>query len=346
MKLSKKNIVSFPLEIRCSLNKQEYRILNQKIDTFLYEDYPVFEDDFLFEERLCNIIIENLYPMNNKNKVLFVPKKKISIKQMINYGDEFLKILNSEYSTSFNQILEEKQMRFEITGEKSYFDSIDNSFQIRMYNNISDVFTIVHEFLHSTNTKEELLNPTTSYYTECFSILGEFLVKDYLSEKYIQYRKDAQKVQKNNFISIYQDNLCFKVILEILKKKINGIEISEYQIFDIMNILYQYQPDLNLIKIILDEIISEILEVDNKYSFEDAYTIHARNTVGLILASYMYELKDKDIWNLNDHLYQLEVADVISYLNLEFNSERAFDLTEDSYKKLEKSYKDNLKRLW
>ena len=328
------------------MNKQEYRILNQKIDTFLYEDYPVFEDDFLFEERLCNIIIENLYPMNNKNKVLFVPKKKISIKQMINYGDEFLKILNSEYSTSFNQILEEKQMRFEITGEKSYFDSIDNSFQIRMYNNISDVFTIVHEFLHSTNTKEELLNPTTSYYTECFSILGEFLVKDYLSEKYIQYRKDAQKVQKNNFISIYQDNLCFKVILEILKKKINGIEISEYQIFDIMNILYQYQPDLNLIKIILDEIISEILEVDNKYSFEDAYTIHARNTVGLILASYMYELKDKDIWNLNDHLYQLEVADVISYLNLEFNSERAFDLTEDSYKKLEKSYKDNLKRLW
>lgn len=345
MKLSKKNIVSFPLEIRCSLNKQEYRILNQKIETFLYEDYPVFEDDFLFEERLCNIIIENLYPMNHKNKVLFVPKKKISKKQVINYGDDFLKILNSEYSTSFNQILEEKQMRFEITGEKSYFDSIDNSFQIRMYNNISDVFTIVHEFLHSTNTKEELLNPTTSYYTECFSILGEFLVKDYLSEKYIQYRKDTQKVQKNNFISIYQDNLCLKVILEMLKKKIKGSEINEYQIFDIMNTIYQHQPNIEFIQTIFDEVVSEILD-DDKYSFEDTYISHVRNTVGIIFASYMYELKDKDIWNLNDHLYQLEVADVISYLNLEFNSERAFDLTEDSYKKLEKSYKDNLKRLW
>lgn len=349
MKQSKKNIVSFHLEIRCLLTKDEYNTLNKKIDIFLYEDYPVFEDDFLFEERLCNIIIENLYPINQGHDILFKPQKKLGHNKMIEYGIEILKTIDLEYVLSFNEILKEGRMKFDCRhgeDEKSYFDSQKNLFHIQIINNLSDVFTIIHEFIHFTNTKEELLNSTTSYYTECFSIFSELLVKDYFDKKYPQYRNDIQKIQRNNFINLYQDNLCLKAILEILKKKINGIEISEYQIFDIMNILYQYQPDLNLIKIVLDEIISEILEDDNKYSFEDAYTIHARNTVGLILACYMNELKDKNIWDLNNHLYQLSVANVLSYLNLNFNPEKEFDLTEESYKRLEKSYKNNLKRLW
>ena len=50
MKQFRKNTVSFHLEIRCLLTKEEYDILNQKIDVFLYEDYPVFEDDFCLKK--------------------------------------------------------------------------------------------------------------------------------------------------------------------------------------------------------------------------------------------------------------------------------------------------------
>ena len=135
----------------------------------------------------------------------------------------------------------------------------------------------------------------------------------------------------NGFIKISNDTF------EILKKSIYYSKLTN-GIFDIT-----IAPLVKAWKINSD---NPVILDDDKYSFEDTYVSHVRNTVGIIFASYMYELKDKDIWNLNDHLYQLEVADVISYLNLEFNSERAFDLTEDSYKKLEKSYKDNLKRLW
>ena len=37
---------------------------------------------------------------------------------------------------------------------------------------------------------------------------------------------------------------------------------------------------------------------------------------------------------------------VLTYLDLEFNKDKVFDLTEESYKNLEKSYKNSLKNLW
>ena len=57
-------------------------------------------------------------------------------------------------------------------------------------------------------------------------------------------------------------------------------------------------------------------------------------------------MKKNDIWNLNDILYQMNTNQVLTYLDLEFNKDKVFDLTEESYKKLEKSYKNSLKNLW
>lgn len=348
MKQFRKNTVSFHLGIRCLLTKEEYDILNQKIDVFLYEDYPVFEDDFLFEERLCNIIIENLYPINQGHEVLYHSKLTLGQNKSVEYSLEILKMFRDKYSKYLQDILEDNQIIFEQgkdIDDKSYFDSRTSIIHMKMCQNISDVLTLIHEFIHFTNTRKEYINSTTSYYTECFSIFSELLAKDYIVKKYPKYEKDVLKEHKNNFITLYQDNICLKVILELLKKKINGIQINQYELHEIMETIYQYQPDPELINTIFDTVISEVLEED-QYSFEDTYILHTRNTVGLVLACYMYEMKKNDIWNLNDILYQMNTNQVLTYLNLEFNKDKVFDLTEESYKNLEKSYKNSLKNLW
>lgn len=339
------------------MKKIDYSELNRKLDIFIYDGYPVFEDDFLFEERLCNIILENLYPINRSKKrehgILFDAKRKMSQDKMIQYSLEFLKEIDPDYSKLLNQVLEEKRIIIEPLKDiydTSFMNSKKNLIYLKTSQNISDALTMAHELMHYVNMRNEISNPVASYYTESFSFLTELLMIDYIKKQHHNYYKDVLSSKRNNFIALYEDNVCLKIILELMKRKIAGKEINTYEMFEIVKLLDAYSISFPLIDADLEEVIDSILDEDD-FSCEDNYLIHARNTVGTILSCYMYEMiknkkDEQEIFDLNNCLNIFSVYDVLRYLNLEFKPDTIFDLTEDSYKNLEHSYQKVLKSLW
>jgi hypothetical protein len=332
------------------MEKIDYELLNRQLDFMIFDDYPIFESDILFEERLCNIILDNTMSFNIAfHENLYKTKKKIQYPKVLDMSFNFLNNFNSNYSEILKKISEDGIIHttdaIDIY-QKSFLDFSDNedNIEIALLHNIEDVFSVNHEFMHYTNCRSEIANETTSYYTESFSNLIEFLLTDYIVKYEPSYKKDASKMRRNIFIALYQTNICTKIMLELMKKKINGKFINSYEMVDIINNIMNSCQDLALINVSLKKIYDEILD-----DAEDAYILSIRNTVALIFSCYMYDLvkienKKQKIIELNDNLNRFDLKQVLLYLDLTFKEE--FDLSEESYKKLEKSYKNNLKRLW
>lgn len=332
-----------------------YKLLNERLEHFLFDGFPVFEDDFVFEERLCNMLIDNeLYvDINTPKDELYETKNDICLDKVINICLDFFKSVDEKYSMQLAELIKNEEIDFEQTNdidEKSYVNTMTGEIRISLLKRVEDILSLGHEFMHHLNTRSELVTYVTSFYTECFSNYCEFLLIDYVAKEAPLYKSDILKMKRNIFISLYENNICTKLMIEMMKKKINGIDINYIELVDIVKRLYDSGVDLSLIDTCLTENL-EVLLGDDEELVEDEYIHLMRNTISLPIACYMYEeySKKKDIkqvFELGDVLYTLSLKDVLLYFELEPKPECSFDLTEQSYEKLENSYKKSLKKLW
>lgn len=338
------------------MKKIDYELLNKKLDTFVYGDYPVFEDDILFEERLCNIILFHKLPIDFESKTkkeIYATKTKISYNKVISLSLDFLNTINPSYALKLQELIDNDLIYFKKTSdldELSYVNILEDEIQVALLKTLEDVLCLVHEFMHYMNSRSELANNVTSYYTECFSNLIEFMLIDYIDKYHPEYKKDAMKMKRNIFTALYESNVVTKILIEFIHNKVDGKSINTYEMFDIIKNLYNNGISIGLIDGSLTKILEDVFE-DDENSFEDCYLTSIRNTTALLISCYMYDYltdnkKQKEIFDLSDHLSELDLTQVLLYLNLEFKDVAEFDLTEGSYKKLEYSYKNNLKKLW
>ena len=63
----------------------------------------------------------------------------------------------------------------------SYVNILKDEIQVALLRRIEDALCLTHEFMHYMNSRSEIANYVTSYYTECFSNLIELLLVDYIN---------------------------------------------------------------------------------------------------------------------------------------------------------------------
>lgn len=335
------------------MNKIDYDLLNKRLEYFVFDGFPVFEGDFILEERLCNVILKNNSPVNFdlSQKKLYRTRNKVSFDIVVSSNLEYFKSINPKYSDKLQELLDKKLISFENTSDindKSYLDPENDDIKIMLLKKVEDILSLGHEFTHYLNSRSEIITDISSYYTEMFSNYCEFILIDFLVKKYPIYEKDLQKMKRNIFVALYEKNIYTKIIFELMKKKSNGNNISAYDINEIANNLLQYNVDINLLNLVLVDVLNSILD-DEEDKLESDYFLSVRNTIGLVLSCYMYEEysnKQKEIYELSDFLHNMNLTQVLKSLDLEFKNEEEFDLTEKSYQKIEQSYEKMLKKLW
>ena len=204
---------------------------------------------------------------------------------------------------------------------------------ISLTNTIQDAFSIVHELFHDINLRVDIDSYGRYFFTECLSILGEFLLSDYLVDRGIFEARDVV-------------NYC----LFYLRRK--AIEVN----FN-LSLIGEYISNGFLSDKIVNDIISSYPLEYRDLIYEVVYIISSQNWLTLeeeecyilsgLSATYMYDRIKSDnrylneLFDLNDVLNDFDLSQVLNYLDLGHNN---CELTCDGYNVLRKSYKKFIKR--
>lgn len=313
-----------------------FNIIENAVNSYIKNADVTSCDDFYFINRLNKLILEKEDKRFNLKYT-----KKYSLKSIDKIVDDFLEQLNPEYRKYYEIRKNDGTIYFDKNKEKecinaySNYDSIEHkrTIYIPLANTIEDAFAIVHELFHDINIDIEEESITRMFYTESLSILGEFLLEDYLKDNNI---KDYKITNNYNLYEIKSKSIEIDFYLKLMTKYLENGYINKGLIFEILeNYPSKYNEDLS--NVILKIIYNEELDID----FEQPYII------GTLIASLMYDRIKKnkkninELFELNEILKSFKFDDVLTYLDLDIKNN---DLTEKSYKILDKCYIKMLKR--
>ena len=212
--------------------------------------------------------------------------------------------------------------------------------EIPVTENISDAFAIVHEIIHDINLKDSFKNPESFHLLcESLSILSEFLFEDYLrnNQKIIN---DIYKDKREIFYAINTKACTVDFEHFLLERFLKKGFVCNYDINCYLKNKPKYIEE-NLTYIVDEIFEKEDLNIDREQ----------RNIIGIFLASYMHDRilekpkRIKEFIEINDFINEMNFYDIFKYLDLEIKDYGYGSLTEESYKKLFKSYKNEISRM-
>jgi len=332
------------------ITKQDYKIIDEELEKFIYCENPIYEEDLIFDHRLCDMLYENKYVTNGyfSGKSAVKTKTRLGLETTKEIALNFFESIKPSYREKLEQAIESGTIEFRKreARECSYFEFDDNKNKTIVYlnNDVEDVYSLVHEFMHCLNSNEEVVTVVTKFYTESFSTFIELMLCDYITENYPKYEKDSLKMRRNLFESLYQNNIKLKFILNFVDMKMSGKEVNSFMVAKTLGEFDYSKVPLELVIDLFYEFIDEI-----KIDIEDAYSKYLGYTVGMFLGCKMYDIaknkkRQKEIFDISDNLYMFYANEVLAVLDLECREN--LDLEEDGYEELERIYIKQLKRLW
>ncbi len=264
--------------------------------------------------------------------------KKYDLKKIDSLVEGFLNELNPNYLDYYR--FRKCDGTFIFKPDKSGFgysifndDTNHREIYVGLTGYIEDSFTIVHELFHDINMSDDFDSYGRYFFTECLSMVGEFLFSDYLIDK-----------------NIVEQKKVIQMCLYCLRDK--ALEVN-FNLRLIQEYLLRGYLDDSVIDDIIDsyplEYKREILEIilficDQKWvTLEDEQTY----ILSCLVATYMYDrIKSNkkylnELFDLNQVLNDYELSQVLSYLDIEYGD---FDLTDKSYSILREKYKKFIKR--
>ena len=295
------------------MNDKELELLNEILSTYKYDDPEMVMEDYEFLKTLNDYVIENTHEFNKEPVYL----NRVGINNSYKYSYNFFKTINPIYAEYLEKRWNEAFIFCEnnLYGvSNTFYDQKCHDTRIKLFvrKNISDSYTIVHELIHDMNLKEATISENDSFYLLCevFSIAFYAIYTN-------SYIVDFEYYLLDKFFE--KDYVCKKDIINYLEKHPKNSALVGYLIDDILD----------------NESLS--LDYEQRYIF------------GIFLASYMHDRiienpkKIQEFIELNDYLNSLEIYDIFKIIDLDFNHDSE-TLTPDSYKKLFKSYKNEMKR--
>lgn len=290
-------------------------------------------ESFSISYNSSNILLgEREFKFKNKYK------KKYDFKRIDSLVEDFLLELNPKYLDYYR--LRKSDGTFIFNSDKSGFgystfndDTNQREIYVGLTGHIEDSFTIVHELFHDINMSEDLDSYGRYFFTECLSMVGEFLFSDYLVDKNI--------VDQKNVINMCLYFLRSKALdvnfnLRLIKEYFERGYLDNSIVDDIINSYpIEYKKDIHEIILIICEQKWLTLEDEQTY------------ILSCLVATYMYDrIKSNkkylnELFDLNQVLNDYELCQVLSYLDIEYGD---FDLTDKSYFILRDKYKKFIKR--
>lgn len=253
--------------------------------------------------RIINILAKKGFDKIEEPRNLRL-REQLDIKESFNIVLEFLKKFDINLYNMFLNLVENDKENFVLLNEdvnEDEYDCVkeDGKLIIIVKNNIRDVFTIVHEFIHKVYFQKHISSKINfNNFVEVSSMTIELYLYEYLTD-YTEYELDAEKVMKEHYF--YETLTGFYIsyvnfIKEIFKiDPCNVVNIDNYE--DTFNKEIQLLPGLYKNTFIkyhkyFDGLIKEDgTDLENKLNFRFRYVN------GLYLASYIFYHDDRELFD-------------------------------------------------
>ena len=294
-------------------------------------------EDFEFIKKLNSIIL-NTKELQYGGKCI----EKINLADTIQLAYKFLYSIDSKYANYLVKRINDGTMEFSQKFESGYsgydFQNDKRVIGIPVTNTIDDGFVIIHEIIHDYNLDFNNLTETRHLFTEFLSICVELLFSDFLQKDNLFLDDKTSRV---NNIFLFIKRISYKTDFEIRLMS----HFLDYGYVD-KDVIENIIPDNN-----------ETYMWQVNYSLSDACKFKTmsldfsqRYVIGGLFSSYLYERilnnpnNIEEFKELNEIINCVSCEDFVNYLGLEVEDCKSFILTDESVKKLEKSYNNELKR--
>lgn len=260
-------------------------------------------NEVLLSNRIINILAKNGFDKIEKPRNLRL-REQIDIKESFNIVLEFLKKFNVNLYNIFLNLVENDKENFVLLNEDVNADEYDcvkedGKLVIIVKNNIRDVFTIVHEFIHKVYFQKHISSKINfNNFVEVSSITIELYLYKYLMD-YTEYELDAENIMKERYF--YETLTAFYIsyfnfIKEIFKNDPwKAINMDYYE--DIINKEIQLLPEIfRNIFVKYHKYFDSLIKEDGA-DFEDKLNLRFRYVNGLYLASYIFYHDDRELFD-------------------------------------------------
>ena len=316
------------------MNQEEYQKLNNYLnDIFCYlEENDHFllqnmEEIAILNDRVNDIVSSYEYVEAEKNHLTFY--------DVYNLARDIIETIDQKYLPFYDSMIDNGTIDFDYEDKYfcSFYRGIDTSNgKINLINinrefSYDDVVSLVHEFMHYTNGKNDKLSINRYLLTEFISIYYEMYAEDYLREHklLLDDNKYSFRLQilKEDTDSLYKYEIpfiafkCFGNLkdetLNDLKQYIIGITKEQYE-NELKNLLQTYEA--------IDE------NTDDKDKFISHLTLAAKDNYRYILGTLfaIYARKNisiEKIKKLNDNIndYTISIVDLLKTIGIEIDSD-------------------------
>ncbi len=287
------------------INEEDLNLKYAENQRDLYSQL-IYEYD---EETMMDFLRDNLEELEEISQVAFDKVSEIEMKEpkyseyytledSLEIAREFLETIDPKHKKQFDKLLadgtidivsEPEKDDEPVVNYKDYEGGIRQDVHIPLQHNLDDVYSLVHEYFHTTNLDN---NYTLDRYllTEAVSIFYEFLLYDYLSTKNVNPDDNKASIYYR-LDSLLDDTYDFNYIIGELKP-----------IFKNINFNYKEQPKEEL------ENVFEDLCSDMRYIL---------STTLAMIKYYEYKqgiISVEQMERFNEHLKETDDLDSLNFI--------------------------------
>ena len=249
------------------INDDVKKSLSILINNGDFEEIKFIRENMHYIRFFSQLLNEELYKVYDENTKY---NKYYSLYNSISISENYFNSINKKYNYMFNELLNNGRIQMvKRTSNKNGSYVIGKLINGQYYNNvmieynntIEDMFSIVHEFFHTTNCINNNFKLDRLLLTESVSIFYEFLLSDYLKDNNFEEYDLPIKKRINNIIN---DSNNLNNYLDNIYVGLNNLSIIESINYNENEIYKMYNYLLSSFKYTLSSFIAIVMYYDYK----------------------------------------------------------------------------------
>lgn len=253
--------------------------------------------------RIINILAKKGFDKIEEPRNLRL-REQLDIKESFNIVLEFLKKFDINLYNMFLNLVENDKENFVLLNEdvnEDEYDCVkeDGKLIIIVKNNIHDVFTIVHEFIHKVYFQKHISSKINfNKFGEVSSITIELYLYKYLTD-YTEYELDTEKVMKERYF--YETLTVFYISYVNFIKEIykidpwKAIKMDNYE--NVFNKEVQLLPEIYKNTFTKYHKQFDSLIKEDSADLENKLNLRFRYVNGIYFASYIFYHDDRELFD-------------------------------------------------